>query len=167
MTLLSNSMYHFAISLLYKPSLSSLIIKVWSIPTSIQQQFKDYKEALQGEGLDVDVIDSSMNAKYDHMFIQVGVSYNGINDCQYEEVTSNGTTINKMTTGTCTITFDITSFQITELKSTIVGFSVIQSTKDAIHEMLSKGVFIPSQQLDYATFPIAPSSLGSKSRIHS
>ena len=68
--------------------------------------------------------------------------------------------VTKMTTTGGSVTFDITSFMITELKSNMAGFSVIQSTKDAIHEVFSKGVIIPSQQLDYATFPIAPYSSG-------
>ena len=73
---------------------------------------KVYKELLQGEGIDVDVIDSSTNANYDHKFIQVDVSLNGINDCQHEDGTSNDTTITKMTTGSGTITFDITSLNL-------------------------------------------------------
>ena len=120
---------------------------------------KDYKEVLQGETIDVDVIDSNTYANYDHKFIQVGVSSNGINDCSYDS-TSGETTVTKMTTGSGPVTFDITAFQVTELKSNMAGFSVIESTKEAIHEVFSKGVFIPSQQLDYATFPIPPSSIG-------
>ena len=119
---------------------------------------KDYKEVLQGESTEVDVIDSSTYSNYDHKFVQVGVASTGINDCQYESSTYETSSGETKVTGT--ITFDTTSFQITKLKSNMAGFFVIQSTKDAIHEVFSKGVFIPSQQVGYATFPIAPSSLG-------
>lgn len=121
---------------------------------------KDYKEILQGESTDVDVIDSATSANFDHKFIQVGVSSNGINDCTYETIESNGTKVTKMTTGTGQVTFDIVNFQILELKSNMAGYSVIESTRQAIRNVFSKGVFIPSQQLDYATFPIPPSAIG-------
>ena len=121
---------------------------------------KDYKEILQGEATGVDVIDSSTSANFDHKFIQVGVSSNGINDCRYETIESNGTSVTKMTTGTGQVCFDITDFQVIELKSNMNGYKVIESTKQTIHEVFSKGVIIPSQQLDYATFPIPPSAIG-------
>ena len=121
---------------------------------------KDYKEVLQGESTNVDVIDSSTNSNFDHKFIQVGVASNGINACKYETISSGGSDITKMTTGTGKVTFDINSLQVIELKSNMPGFSVVESTKAAIRSIFSQGVIIPSQQLDFATFPIAPLALG-------
>ena len=40
---------------------------------------KDYKEVLQGESTEVDVIDSSTYSNHDHKFVHVGVASTGIN----------------------------------------------------------------------------------------
>ena len=117
---------------------------------------KDYKEIIQGEETGVDTIGSDTSSHYDHKFIQVGVSSNGIINC----TTETSSDITKMTTETGTVCFDITSLQVTELKSNMAGYSVQAGTKQAIVNVFSKGVIIPAQQLDYATFPIPPSALG-------
>ena len=61
---------------------------------------KSYKEILQGESTNVDVIDSSTTANFDHKFIQVGVTSNCISNCYYETGTSSDVEITKMITET-------------------------------------------------------------------
>ena len=121
---------------------------------------KDYKEILQGESTNVDVIDATTSANFDHKFIQVGVTSHGIGYCKYVQTNTEDVEITKMVTGPTNVTFDISSLQVIELKSNMAGYSVIESTKATIRSVFSNGVIIPSQQLDYATFPIPPGSGG-------
>ena len=121
---------------------------------------KDYREILRGEATNVDVIDSSTSSNFDHKFIQVGVTSNGIANCKYETSESGDVSVTKMTTESGKVTFDIASLQVIELKSNMAGYGVIESTKAAIRQIFANGVIIPSQQLDYATFPIPPSAGG-------
>ena len=46
------------------------------------------------------------------------------------------------------------------------GFGVKESTLQAIAEMFSEPVAIPSQQLDYNAFPLAPTAAGTQSSIN-
>ena len=75
---------------------------------------------LQGEDTGVDTIGSDTSSHYDHKFIQVGVSSNGIVIC----TTETSSDIMKMTTETGTVCFDITSLQVTEMKSNMSGSSI-------------------------------------------
>lgn len=63
-------------------------------------------------------------------------------------------------------TLECVEFTITLLKSNMQGHGVVESTKEAIRAVLSQGIVIPSQQVDFNAFPIAASSSGIKSSLN-
>ena len=120
----------------------------------------NYKSVVEGKPVDVDVIDANTNANFDHKFIQCGVHSNGICNCNYEQTTKNNITFTKLNTSSGQVSFDITNMQIMELKSNMPGYKISEAAKSAIHSVFQRGVYIPSQQLDFHTFPLQPSSIG-------
>ena len=63
-------------------------------------------------------------------------------------------------------TLTVNRMTITLCKSNMQGFGVCESTRHGIEEILSKGIIIPSQKVDYHSFPIAPAANGIKSTLN-
>ena len=63
-------------------------------------------------------------------------------------------------------TLTVNRMTITLCKSNMQGFGVCEATRHGIEEILSKGVIIPSQKVDYHSFPIAPAANGIKSTLN-
>lgn len=55
---------------------------------------------------------------------------------------------------------------ITLCKSNMQGFGVCDATKDRITDILREGIVIPSQKVDYHSFPLAAASNGIKSTLN-
>ena len=55
---------------------------------------------------------------------------------------------------------------ITLCKSNMQGYGVCESTRRGIENILREGIIIPSQKVDYHSFPIAPAANGIKSTLN-
>ena len=71
-----------------------------------------------------------------------------------------------ITPTTESITLSCLGLTVTACKSNMFGFGVKESTLQAIEQMFSEPVSIPSQQLDYNAFPLAPTRAGVQSTIN-
>ena len=65
------------------------------------------------------------------------------------------------------ITLSCLGLTVTACKSNMFGFGVKESTLQAIEQMFSEPVSIPSQQLDYNAFPTAPTAAGVQGTMNS
>ena len=63
-------------------------------------------------------------------------------------------------------TLTVNRLTVTLCKSNMQGFGVCESTRKGIEEILRKGIIIPSQKVDYHSFPIAPAENGIKSTLN-
>ena len=71
-----------------------------------------------------------------------------------------------ITPTTESITLSCLGLTVTSCKSNMFGFGVKESTLQAIASMFSEPISIPSQQLDYNAFPLAPTRAGVQSTIN-
>ena len=72
-----------------------------------------------------------------------------------------------ITPTTESITLSCLGLTVTACKSNMFGFGVKESTLQAIEQMFSEPVSIPSQQLDYNAFPTAPTAAGVQGTMNS
>ena len=72
-----------------------------------------------------------------------------------------------ITPTTESITLSCLGLTVTSCKSNMFGFGVKESTLQAIEQMFSEPVSIPSQQLDYNAFPTAPTAAGVQGTMNS
>ena len=72
-----------------------------------------------------------------------------------------------ITPTTESITLSCLGLNVTACKSNMFGFGVKESTLQAIEQMFSEPVSIPSQQLDYNAFPTAPTAAGVQGTMNS
>lgn len=72
-----------------------------------------------------------------------------------------------ITPTTESITLSCLGLTVTACKSNMFGFGVKESTLQAIEQMFSEPVSIPSQQLDYNAFPTAPTASGVQGTMNS
>ena len=63
-------------------------------------------------------------------------------------------------------TLTVNRMTITLCKSNMQGFGVCEATRKGIENILRNGLIIPSQKVDYHSFPIAPASNGIKSTLN-
>ena len=63
-------------------------------------------------------------------------------------------------------TLTVNRLTITQCKSNMQGFGVCEATRRGIENILREGIIIPSQKVDYHSFPIAPASNGIKSTLN-
>ena len=63
-------------------------------------------------------------------------------------------------------TLTVNRLTITMCKSNMQGYGVCEATRHGIEEILRKGLIIPSQKVDYHSFPIAPAANGIKSTLN-
>ncbi len=63
-------------------------------------------------------------------------------------------------------TLTVNRMTITLCKSNMQGYGVCESTRKGIENILREGIIIPSQKVDYHSFPIAPASNGIKSTLN-
>ena len=72
-----------------------------------------------------------------------------------------------ITPTTESITLSCLGLTVTACKSNMFGFGVKESTLQAIEQMFSEPVSIPSQQLDYNAFPTAPTAAAVQGTMNS
>ena len=65
-----------------------------------------------------------------------------------------------------TATLNVTRMTITMCKSNMEGFGVCEATIRGIKSILEQGIIIPSQKVDYNSFPIPPAGSGIKSSLN-
>ena len=63
-------------------------------------------------------------------------------------------------------TLTVNRMTITLCKSNMQGYGVCESTRRGIENILREGIIIPSQKVDYHSFPIAPAANGIKSTLN-
>ncbi len=63
-------------------------------------------------------------------------------------------------------TLTVNRMTITLCKSNMQGFGVCEATRHGIENILKEGIIIPSQKVDYHSFPIAPAANGIKSTLN-
>ena len=63
-------------------------------------------------------------------------------------------------------TLTVNRLTITMCKSNMQGYGVCEATRHGIEDILRKGLIIPSQKVDYHSFPIAPAANGIKSTLN-
>ena len=71
-----------------------------------------------------------------------------------------------ITPTTESITLSCLGLTVTSCKSNMFGFCVKEHSLQSIAQMLSRPLPIPSQQLDYNAFPLAPTAAGTQSSIN-
>ena len=96
---------------------------------------------------------------FKHGFTQIG------NDSKI--AASNVGCDKSITPTTESITLSCLGLTVTACKSNMFGFGVKESTLQAIEQMFSEPVSIPSQQLDYNAFPTAPTAAGVQGTMNS
>jgi hypothetical protein len=118
---------------------------------------KNYKEYIEGQTIDLSFANNP-SVLFRHAFTQIGNSAEVIN-----KFTVDGSNV---TTTKGDVRLACTGLTVLSLKSNMYGFNVVSSTLSHIEKIFSTPQIIPSQQLDYNSFPIPPSAAGIQSTIN-
>ena len=118
------------------------------------RKIKEVKEFMEDESIAATFTETPV---FLHQFTQIG------NESKIAALKIDS---GNVTTTTKAVTLSCHGLTVTSCKSNMFGFGVKESTLQAIASMFSEPVSIPSQQLDYNAFPLAPTRAGVQSTIN-
>lgn len=109
------------------------------------------------KGLDVkaDGFTPDVKTQYLHQFTQIHNPAKIITKAKLKDGGEGDNAIHLYEIAGETVRLDCTAMTITQCKCTTANFNVVQSTRDHIKEIFSKGFCIPTQKLEYNAFPLA------------
>ena len=118
------------------------------------RKIKEVKEFMEDESIAATFTETPV---FLHQFTQIG------NESKIAALKIDS---GNVTSTTKAVTLSCHGLTVTSCKSNMFGFGVKESTLQAIASMFSEPVSIPSQQLDYNAFPLAPTRAGVQSTIN-
>ena len=118
------------------------------------RKIKEVKEFMEDESIAATFTETPV---FLHQFTQIG---------NESKIAALKIASGNVTTTTKAVTLSCHGLTVTSCKSNMFGFGVKESTLQAIASMFSEPVSIPSQQLDYNAFPLAPTRAGVQSTIN-
>ena len=118
------------------------------------RKIKEVKEFMEDESIAATFTETPV---FLHQFTQIG---------NESKIAALKIASGSVTTTTKAVTLSCHGLTVTSCKSNMFGFGVKESTLQAIASMFSEPVSIPSQQLDYNAFPLAPTRAGVQSTIN-
>ena len=118
------------------------------------RKIKEVKEFMEDESIAATFTETPV---FLHQFTQIG---------NESKIAALKISSGNVTSTTKAVTLSCHGLTVTSCKSNMFGFGVKESTLQAIAEMFSEPVAIPSQQLDYNAFPLAPTAAGTQSSIN-
>ena len=125
---------------------------------------KERKEFFEGETLNL-TTSQNLSAMIYHGFTQIGNAATIINEFSITAGANTGDP-GTITADKGSVSVICSGMTVLSLKSNMWGYGVKQSTLDLIEQELMTPFIIPSQQLDYNAFPIAPTAAGIQSTIN-
>ena len=118
------------------------------------RKIKEVKEFMEDESIAATFTETPV---FLHQFTQIG------NESKIAALKIDS---GNVTSTTKAVTLSCHGLTVTSCKSNMFGFGVKESTLQAIASMFSEPISIPSQQLDYNAFPLAPTMAGVQSTIN-
>ena len=118
------------------------------------RKIKEVKEFMEDESIAATFTETPV---FLHQFTQIG---------NESKIAALKIASGNVTSTTKAVTLSCHGLTVTSCKSNMFGFGVKESTLQAIASMFSEPVSIPSQQLDYNAFPLAPTRAGVQSTIN-
>ena len=118
------------------------------------RKIKEVKEFMEDESIAATFTETPV---FLHQFTQIG---------NESKIAALKISSGNVTSTTKAVTLSCHGLTVTSCKSNMFGFGVKESTLQAIASMFSEPVSIPSQQLDYNAFPLAPTRAGVQSTIN-
>ena len=104
-----------------------------------------HKTVICEDDIDVDDFNPTPDRLFRHAFTQIGNEANIIGRCEPDADTN----LHFLEIGSEKLRLDCVQMTVIKLKSNLTCFNVIESTKNEIQELLSKGIIIPTQKLHY------------------